>query len=360
MEQATSLLDAFVNALAASPSSFAHVRTTTEPAKSERSRIDAVVEAEVAGKRLVLLVEAKHTAYPRDVRQAVWQLRAYQAKAHKGDPTEEIVPVIIAEAISPSARETLRSEGVGYFDRGGSLYLPVHGAFIFVDKPPPKSEARAFGSVFKGQKAQVLQTVFLNRGDWITVKDIAAKTGVSSTTVSQTLSDLERREWMQVRGSGPSKLRHLINPSGLLDAWAKFLSVQKQPPQRRYFVAASNDDLLHRLSATCERRKAIYAVTGEAAAQIYSPFLSSVSQVVCRMLAGEATVGALADMQARAVNEGWNLAVIESRSPVDFKHAETKNGVRLASPLQVYLDLLQGTGRSKEMAEHIRREKLAT
>ena len=68
------------------------------------------------------LVEAKHIAYPRDVRQAIWQLRAYQSKAQIGAPTDEVVPVIVAEVISPSARERLRTEGVGYFDRGGSLY----------------------------------------------------------------------------------------------------------------------------------------------------------------------------------------------------------------------------------------------
>jgi len=33
-------------------------------------------------------------------------------------------------------------------------------------------------------------------------------------------------------------------------------------------------------------------------------------------------------------------------------------GVWLASPIQVYLDLLRGEGRTKEMAEHLRRERL--
>jgi len=30
----------------------------------------------------------------------------------------------------------------------------------------------------------------------------------------------------------------------------------------------------------------------------------------------------------------------------------------LASPVQVYLDLLRGEGRAKEMAEHLRKERL--
>jgi hypothetical protein len=32
--------------------------------------------------------------------------------------------------------------------------------------------------------------------------------------------------------------------------------------------------------------------------------------------------------------------------------------VWLASPIQIYLDLLRGEGRSKEMAEHFREERI--
>jgi hypothetical protein len=357
LEIEPTILDAFITALGAVPEVSVHVQGTEVPA-SNHNRLDAVVKAKVAGRDLLLLVEAKHTAFPRDVREAVWQLRVNQTKGQFGQQADEVLLFIIAEAISPGAREALRAEGVGYFDRGGSLYLPAHGAYIFVDKPPPKNEARAIGSIFTGRKAQVLQTVFLSRGDWMSVKDIATKAGVSPATVSQTFSDLERREWLDTRGSGPGKLRRLVDPGKMLDAWTRFLSDQKPKPQRHYFISAQGNDLIHRLATTCDDHMAMYAVTGEAAAQAYAPYLTSVSQVLCRMLAGASTIGTLEDLQARAVNEGWNLAVIESPSPGDFTQIETKDGVRLANPLQVYLDLQQGSGRAKELAEHLRRERL--
>ncbi|MEX3960053.1 hypothetical protein [Trinickia sp. EG282A] len=34
------------------------------------------------------------------------------------------------------------------------------------------------------------------------------------------------------------------------------------------------------------------------------------------------------------------------------------DGVWLASPVQVYLDLLRAEGRAKEMAEHLRKERI--
>jgi len=58
------------------------------------------------------------------------------------------------------------------------------------------------------------------------------------------------------------------------------------------------------------------------------------------------------------VSEGANLAVIEAKSAGDLLFRERVGGVWLASPIQVYLDLLRGEGRAKEMAEHLRRERV--
>ena len=99
-------------------------------------------------------------------------------------------------------------------------------------------------------------------------------------------------------------------------------------------------------------------MTSEAAAQAYSPYLSSVSQVRCRIVPGPHRRDALETLQARPVSEGWNLGVIETRARGDITVGERLGGICLAEPLQVYLDLLQGTGRSKEMAAHLRAERL--
>ena len=53
-----------------------------------------------------------------------------------------------------------------------------------------------------------------------------------------------------------------------------------------------------------------------------------------------------------------NLAIIEAKSPGDLLFRERVGGIWLASPVQVYLDLLRGEGRSKEMAEHLRKERI--
>jgi hypothetical protein len=58
------------------------------------------------------------------------------------------------------------------------------------------------------------------------------------------------------------------------------------------------------------------------------------------------------------VSEGANLVIIETKLPGDFLFREQIRDVWLASPILVYLDLLRGEGRSKEMAEHLRRNRI--
>jgi hypothetical protein len=63
-------------------------------------------------------------------------------------------------------------------------------------------------------------------------------------------------------------------------------------------------------------------------------------------------------LKAKDVSEGTNLAVIETSSYGEFLFREQQKGIWLANPIIVYLDLLQSDGRAKEMAEHLRRERI--
>jgi hypothetical protein len=214
-------------------------------------------------------------------------------------------------------------------------------------------------SLFTERRAQVLHGLLVRHQDWFGVKDLAERTLVSPATASQVLTEMERFDWLESRGQGPSKQRHLREPAALLDAWAKQLSSIRPPAMRRYFVPATNPDgLIERLGQVCEAHGVDYAVSFEAAAQRYAPFLSSISQVRCRLLAGSGGDAAIADLGARVVSEGANLAVIEAKSDGDLLFRERVGGVWLASPVQVYLDLLRSEGRAKEMAEHLRRERI--
>lgn len=325
---------------------------------SERGH-DARIDLRVAGKAFTLLIEAKKTVYPRDVREVLWQFREFSRSRPAGQGGHEALSLLVAESISPGAKDLLRTERVGYYDSGGSLFLPAHGAYLYIDRPPPKTLAKTVRALFSGRRAQVLHTLLVRHQDWFGVKELAEQAQVSPATASQVLTELERFDWLTSRGQGPSKERHLKEPGALLDAWVKQLASIRPPELRRYYVPAIKaDQLLERAGQIFGTHQVGYAITYEAAAQRYAPFLSNVSQVRCRLLAGPAADAAIGELDARVVNEGANLSIIEATSPGELLFRECVGDIWLASPIQVYLDLLGGEGRAKEMAEHLRKDRI--
>ncbi len=329
-----------------------------EPTGAHDRGYDAQVDLHVAGRSFVLLLEAKKAVFPRDVRQVIWQLQA----ASHGKPAghgEKPLPLLVAESISPGAKELLRSERVGYYDSGGSLYLPAPGAYLYIDKPPPKALTKSVRTLFSGRRAQVLHALLVEHQSWFGVTELAQQAMVSPATASQVLTELERFDWLEARGQGPSKERYLREPASLLDAWAKQLATIRPPALRRYYVPGTKaDTLAARIGRAFDAHDVQYEVSHEAAAQRYAPFLSNVSQVRVRVLIGANADAAIGDLDARVVNEGANLGVVEAKSPGELLFREQMDGLWLASPIQIYLDLLRGEGRSKEMAEHFRKERI--
>ena len=320
---------------------------------------DAEIDLLVAGKPIRLLIEVKKTLYPRDVQQVLWRLRQIGQSEQVGQGAGETLPLIAAEALSPGAKELLRTERVGYFDSGGSLFLPAPGAYLDIDKPAPKMLTKSIRSLFTGQRAQVLHALLLRPQEWFGGKHLADMAQVSPATVSQVLVELERLDWVVTRGQGPHKERRVREPAVLLDQWVKRLITIRTPAMTRYFVPSlRTDNLLDPLGRVFEAHDVRYAISFEAAAQRYAPFLSSVSQVRCRLLAGAAADAVIAELGARVVTEGANLALIEAKSAGELLFREYLDGMWFASPIQVYLDLLGGEGRAKELAEHLRKERI--
>jgi hypothetical protein len=345
------VVDQFVTSLRELPDVHAELGEMGDSDRRNDVRLDLVV----AGKPVIVLIEFKKSVYPRDAREVHWKftdLRHDWAMTHDNDAH----PVLVAESISPGAKEILKAERWGYYDSGGSLYLPASGAFLYVDKPPPKAAVKKVRTLFSGRRAQVILALLVYKEKWFGVTGIAEKARVSASTAAEVLAELDRNDWTEARGRGPAKERHLRDPSALLDAWAA--EVRKTPPPtlQRYFVpSARSDALVAKVAHAFGTHSVSYAITHEAAAQRYAPFLTTVSQVRCRVQFGQALQSALDELDARPVKEGANLALIEAG---DLLCLELDGDLLLASPVQVYLDLLRGEGRAKEAAEHLRKEKI--
>lgn len=359
VERETGTLEALIATLQKLPHAHASGALPRHFPSHSAVALDAEVDLSIAGKEVLLLVELKKAVYPRDVRQILWQLnRIRNEYIHAGKT--HVVPMVAAESISIGARELLRTENIGFFDTGGSLFVPAKDAYLYIERPVPKTLQKSMRSLFTGKRSQVLHALLIQHRNWIGVTELSELAEVSPGTASETLTALERMEWVTSEGQGPSKERRLSDPSGLLNEWRTQIRASRRPfARRRYYVSGLNSDALAKTIAShCEVMDVEYALTQDIAAQVYAPFLSSISRVACRIATGNATSDVLARLDARVVSEGANLDIIETTSRGEFLFKERKEQLWLASPVQVYLDLLRSEGRSSDMAERLRKETL--
>ncbi len=352
------LLDQFLEALRGLP----EVQVESDPHLHQQSDgpdrgYDAHVDLWVYGKPVTLLIEVKKAFYPRDVRQKLWQLEKYALRKPQSAKGRHSAYFLIAHSISPGAKNLMRDKRVGYYDSGGSMFLPTENIYVYVDKPPPMALSRSIRSLFSGRRSRMLHALLMRPDEWFGVKELAELAFVSPATVSQVFKELEKYDWVDTRGQGPTKTRYLREPGALLDEWTKQLALIRPLHFKRYYVHSVHvEGLLQKFAKVCNAHKAEYAITHEAAAQWYAPFLSTISQVRCRLVAGAPADAVLDELGAHKVNHGANLTVIAVRSSDELLFREHKHGTWLASPVQVYLDLMRSEGRAKEMANHLRKE----
>ena len=344
-----------VTTLTALPFSDAvHTANPTADGTGTQTADDAVVKCMWAGRPVELILLTRTNIYPRDAREIIWRMDALTAN-HPG-----AVPVLVADGISATAKDLLRASRAAYYDAGGSLFLCSEPVYVHIDRPAPRPMANRVQSLFRGSRGQVVHCLLLAPRTWFGATRLAEQAGVSPGTASVVLRHLEQHEWVQTRGRGPTKQRRVADAGRLLEAWARSNESVRPFAAKDYYVPVVPERALAlELHRAFETHRGDYALTGESAAQRYAPFLSNVSRIHCLVAPWDDRIDAvLRDLDARRVDQGANLSVARAPFPGALASRERVDGVWLASPVIVYIDLLRTGGRGREMARHLRRERL--
>lgn len=353
LEFETQVLNALVEALAEAFGSVAAVKEISHELSGPLA--DGVVAITTKTKTLVLVVEIKKEVYPRDLRNAVHQLNSF---IHGSQHRFETIGLLAAAALSPGARQELKAHNIASFDLGGSLYLRHEGWFINIEKPPLRSRKPNQGiDIFTEARESVVHALLINSNGWLTGTELAEQAETSAYTCSVVLQELTLREWVEAAGGGPSKRRMLIRPEKLLDAWSKQWQERKDETSKGYVFVEEPEHLLAHLGGRIHHAKVDYpwAFTGAAAANVIAPLLTSTdsADIVVPKGYAKAMAGVLGLKPAK---KGANVTLIE-REPASllYRYELPDSSVFLASPYILYLDLLDGRGRNKELAEHLRK-----
>lgn len=330
--------------------------------RRQAARVDALVETTTPdGRTCILAIEMKREAYPRDVRMAISHLMAYRATVPLGT---EVALCLVAETISPGSRVALRKAGINYYDQSETLYFRHQTWLVDIERAPLRTARKKNIALFSGAREQVIHALLYhwNRkldAEYLSGAELAMLAHTSTYTVSSTMQALEQLDFVESKGSGPSQRRRLRDPAALLDAWAEEWT-RRREVKTRWYTYAHNGHLTDRvIDGFVEHAQQEWALTGAAAANAIVPRLTNVDRVEVIVQPGEAEQLA-STMGLSQAEKGANVVMIE-RTGASFlfldEHPERPHS-RFASRFIQYLDLLNGYGRNKELAEEFRTQAL--
>ena len=315
--------------------------------------LDALFTCPMDGTSVKFALKILRQAYPRDVREAVRRLDEYHLTA---DSHENLILLIAADSLSPGARDILRKRAIAYFESNGSMWLRWRQWFIDIERPPTKSTVQKRArTLFSNAREMVVHALLKHRDELLTVRELAQIANTSMYMSSVVLHELERREWCESVSEGSARRWRLTQPRSLLDAWAEQW-VKRSDRRSRYHVFSVQPSALLALLIERFGKAEIsipWAFTGTAAANAFAPSLTNVETAEIVVPPGYAEQFAEA-LQLKPVERGANVTLVE-REGASLLFPVCIDGTLscIASPFILYLDLLDGRGRNKELAQHV-------
>ena len=313
-----------------------------ERPKSVPGRFDAIVEIESpGGQKAMLAVEAKRLVLGRDVSQMLAQIEKKIATAG----LKNAIPLLVGRYLPPSPRERLEGLGVSYADATGNRLLTLEQPALFVrsageNRDPWRGPGRPRGTLKGAPAAKVARWLADNRPPY-TALQIAGGSGASTGATYRVLRFLEE-EGLIERAPGGAVTSVEWRP--LLERGSRDFGFQRTEPVESLLFPRGLDALVETLRAPPSLR---YGLTGSLAAKRYEAYAAT----RFAMLYADDVEEVIRKLDLRRVDAGANVLVAVDRDEVAFVRAGELDGVRLAAPSQIAVDLLSGPGRSPSEGE---------
>lgn len=311
------------------------------PAASRR--VDLYLESD----EHLFLVEFKSSANVRSLEEGIAKLRS-QLKSPWDKP---VLLVIAVPFMGEVGKQLCRSASVSWIDLAGNANLRGPGLHVRVEgrRERHRKPGRP-ANVFAPKSARVTRRLLLDPIRTFRQRELAQETGLGEGFVSRIVRQLEADGFLS-RDTGVIRLRR---PGLLLEAWKEAYSFNHHRILRGHIPARSPQVLLGSLADSLRQWEIPYAATGPASAWMHARFAGFRTVTVYLQ-----ELASLSALHFRPEERGANVWFIVPDDPGIFDGAVELEGIRCASAVQTYLDLLAMPERAQEAAEELRHQKLA-
>jgi len=316
---------------------FLKIRDIEQEAGQEAARADLLITLEVPAGIQTFVAEVKKTGQPRVAREAVNQLLRFS------QAFPQAFPVFIAPYISPAAAEICEQAGVGYIDFSGNCRLCFQEVYIEkTGNPNVFSEKRDLRSLYSPKAENVLRVLLSNPIRGWKIQELANEAGVSVGQVAKVKNLLSNREWLS-EADGMT----LSEPEKLLSEWANNYNFRKNRV-RDFYSLKSVSEIEFSLTKLCKAKKLTYALTSFSGAARLA-LAVRYQRVFAYVQETEKDIAGLLNL--KEVPSGANVSLLIPYDEGIFYGSRDIDDIRIASPIQIYLDLKTYRGRGEEAAE---------
>lgn len=291
--------------------------------------------------RKTFVAEIKNSGQPRMTREAVNQLLRYR----KVMPQTELL--FVAPYISSESARICEEDGVNYMDLAGNCLFKFDKVYIKNQgNPNPNSEKRELRSLYSPKATRILRMLLAHPQRGWKLQELSEESQVSLGQTSNVKKLLEDKEWLVKQEGG----LQITFPEKLLEEWSSHYSY-RQNSSHEYYSLRSAEEFEKFVAATLKKKKIPYAFTGFSAAARMAPMVRY--KRVMFFVPEGCQDEALSLLELKEVADGANVSMLLPYDDGVFFDAREKDGLRIVSPIQTFLDLSSYRGRGEEAAQEI-------
>lgn len=294
------------------------------------------------GSAIELIVEVKTQVHAREVAWIRDRLTALVAERPGS------VAAVFARYLSGPTRQQLVEAGLSFADVTGNLLVRAEAPVLYLadrgaDRDPWRGPGRPQAGLTGEPAAKIVRALADLPGPWRT-RDLVAVSGASTGSVYRVIEFLGSEGLLTRDETGAVRVS---DRAALLRRWSRDYQFLATNTVTGYIAPRGLPALLDRI-----RQAGFddYAVTGSVAAAAWAPYAPARSAMIYATDPDRAAKA----WGLRPTDVGVNVLLARPAYPVVLERITVGlDGLRLAAPTQVAVDLLTGPGRSPGEAEEL-------